>query len=179
MIDFCADREEREPLGCQFFQGDLANLHMFGDDSFDLIISNIVMIDVRNYREAFKEINRVLKSTGKFIWSNTHPIFGRLGAVDFRIPFDLVRKEERPGKLIDRYFDGGAMLISWGNIKPIWQFERTLEEYSKALKEAGFAITEIREPRPSINTILEHPELAFDVERYPHFIIYECVPFQT
>ena len=69
------------------------------------------------------------------------------------------------------------MLISWGKIKPIWQFERTLEEYSKALKNAGFAIVEIREPKPSNETIIDHFELAYDVERYPHFIIFECIPF--
>ncbi|RMG22044.1 MAG: class I SAM-dependent methyltransferase [Methanobacteriota archaeon] len=177
-IDYCLQREKEEPSGCKFFQGDLADLHMFEDHTFDLVVSNIVMIDVKDYKNAFNEIHRVLKPTGKFIWSNTHPVFGRLGAVDFRVPFDIVRKEERMGKIIDRYFDGGAMLISWGNIKPIWQFERTLEDYSKGLKESGFAITEIREPRPSKEIIARHPELAFDAERYPHFIIYECVPFK-
>ncbi len=177
LINYCKNREKKEPQGCKFFQGDLTDLQMFETNTFDLVVSNIVMIDVRDYQLAFRKIYRVLKPNGRFIWSNTHPVFGRLNAVDFRIPRDIVRKEERIGKLIDRYFDSGAMLISWGKIKPIWQFERTLEEYSKALKNAGFAIVEIREPKPSNETIIDHFELAYDVERYPHFIIFECIPF--
>ena len=62
--------------------------------------------------------------------------------------------------------------------KPIWQFIRTLEQYSKALKEAGFVISEIVEPRPTPELIQQNPrELAFDADRWTHFIIFECVKY--
>ena len=88
---------------------------------------------------------------------------------------DTPRNEERLYVMIDRYFDSGGTKISWGSMKPIWQFDRTLSEYSRALKEAGFVIREIIEPKPSNDDIKKHPRhLAFDADRIPFFIIFEC-----
>ncbi|MCK4973211.1 MAG: class I SAM-dependent methyltransferase, partial [Candidatus Heimdallarchaeota archaeon] len=178
-IEYCKKREEEEQLGCKYSQASLTDLTMFENDFFDLIISNIVLVDVQDYQRAFLEINRVLKKDGRFIWSNSHPTFGRLGAMDFRLPFDPSRNEEKLYKIIDRYFDSGATLVSWGKFQPLWQFDRTLSEYSHALKEAGFAIREIIEPKPNMEMIRKNPRfLAFDAERYPHFIIFDCIKLE-
>jgi hypothetical protein len=78
--------------------------------------------------------------------------------------------------MMDNYFNTGGMLMSWGKMKPIWQFDRTLEEYSRALFRAGFLIREIIEPRPSIEDLQKHPRmLAYDANRIPIFIIFDCV----
>ena len=145
-------------------------------NTFDIVVSNIVMVDVQDYQKAFEEINRVLKSKGRFIWSNLHPTFGSFNQYFYRLPFDTSRNEERLFLMVDRYFDSGAVLTSWGNIKPIWQFHRTLQEYTQALNKAGFLIREIIEPRPSLETIRNNPRsVAFDADRIPFFIIFDCV----
>ncbi|MHA1204485.1 MAG: class I SAM-dependent methyltransferase [Candidatus Heimdallarchaeaceae archaeon] len=173
-IDYCKSREEQEKLGCKFFTASLDDLSIFDEESFDLVVSNIVFIDVKNYEQSFSEISRVLKQNGRFIWSNLHPCFGRINQFNMKLPFDNPRNEDKI-IIFDRYFDSRAKLISWGKIKPIWQFERTLTEYSKALKNAGFVITEIVEPKPEIEKIQKHPKfLAFEYERAPTFIIFEC-----
>jgi len=178
-VEYCNKREEEEQLGCKFSQTSLIDLTMFENDFFDIIVSNIVLVDVQDYQKAFLEMNRVLKKEGRFIWSNSHPTFGRLGAMDLRLPFDAARNEEKQYKIIDRYFDSGGTLVSWGKVKPLWQFDRTLSEYSHALKEAGFAIKEIIEPKPDMELIRKNPRvLAFDAERYPHFIIFECIKME-
>ncbi|MFX1255048.1 MAG: class I SAM-dependent methyltransferase [Promethearchaeota archaeon] len=175
-IEYCINQENQTSLGCKFYQGSLSDLSFLEDESFDLIVSNIVMVDVIDYKEAFKELQRILKPKGRFVWSNLHPVFGRIGQVTYRLPFDTQRNEERLFTLIDRYFDSGGTLISWNNLSPLWQIDRTLTEYSRALKEAGFVIREIVEPKPSIGELQKHPEqLAFDADRFPLFIIYDCV----
>lgn len=175
-IDYCKRREKEEPLGCEFQKGSLTDMSFFESEKFDIVVSNIVMVDVQDYKTAFKEINRVLKQNGRFIWSNLHPIFGTFNQFFYRLPFDTPRNEERICSMIDRYFDTGAILVSWGNIKPIWQFHRSLQEYSQALYEAGFLIREIIEPKPSLEDIKENPRLlAFDADRIPFFIIFDCV----
>jgi ubiquinone/menaquinone biosynthesis C-methylase UbiE len=175
-IEYCQKKEEENPLGCTFFQGSLDNLEMFSSLEFDLVISNIVFVDVLDYEMAFSEISRVLKSNGRFIWSNLHPVFGRTSNDFFRLPYDTPRNEERLYVMIDRYFDSGGRLISWGNLEPIWQFDRTLSEYSGALKKAGFVIQEIIEPTPELEQIKDNPrELAFDTDRIPFFIIFDCL----
>jgi ubiquinone/menaquinone biosynthesis C-methylase UbiE len=175
-VDYCRKLETQTKLGCQFYEGSLTEMHEFDSKSFDIVVSNIVMVDVLDYRGAFKEIARVLKDNGRFIWSNVHPVFGRTaGAADIRFPRDSLRMESRYLKMIDRYFDSGGELLSWLD-SPTWQFVRTFEEYSRALKEAGFVISEIVEPRPTPELIQQHPEyLAFDADRWTHFVIFECI----
>ena len=174
-IEYCNQREARDSLGTTFIKASLDDLSVFEDGIFDLVVSNIVMVDVVNVQQAFHEISRVLKDEGRFIWSNTHPVFGRAGSFDIRLPRDTHRPEERYLKLVDRYYDSGGVLFNWDGHN-LWQIDRTLEEYSKALKEASFVISEIIEPRASPEDIREYPRhLAFDTDRWTHFIIYECL----
>ena len=175
-IEFCKKLEKKEKLGIEYYAESLDNLVSLKNSNFDLIISNIVFIDVLHYEKAFKELARLLKPNGRLIWSNLHPAFGRINNLFHRIPSDTPRNEERLYVMIDRYFDSGGTLISWGKMKPIWQFDRTLSEYSTALKQAGFIIREIIEPKPSKEVIKMHPRrLAFDTDRIPFFIIFECI----
>ncbi|UCG37112.1 MAG: methyltransferase domain-containing protein [Candidatus Bathyarchaeota archaeon] len=176
-IEYCTKIEAEMNLGCKFYEASITEMNDFESKLFDLVVSNVVMVDVLDYRTAFKEIARVLKDDGKFIWSNVHPVFGRTaGAIDIRLPRDSQRNEARYLKMIDRYYDSGGELISNWMSKPTWQFIRTLEEYSKALKDAGFVISEILEPRPTPEVIQQNPrDFAFDADRWTHFIIFECL----
>ncbi len=174
-IDYCEKVEQEKKQGIQYLAESMENLNAIDNESYDLIISNIVFIDVLHYRKALIELARVLKPAGRFIWSNLHPVFGRISSIFYRIPMDTPRNEERLYVMIDRYFDSGGTKISWGSMEPIWQFDRTLSEYTSALKEAGFVICEIVEPKPNKDDIKRHPRhLAFDADRIPFFIIYEC-----
>jgi 2-polyprenyl-3-methyl-5-hydroxy-6-metoxy-1,4-benzoquinol methylase len=175
-IGYCKKREKKEPLGCEYHKGSLTDMSFFESEKFNVVVSNVVMIDVQDYKTAFKEISRVLKHNGRFIWSNLHPIFGTVNQIFYRLPYDTPRNEERLCSMIDRYFDTGAVLTSWGNIKPIWQFHRSLQEYTQALNEADLLIREIIEPKPSLEDIKNNPRtLAFDADRIPFFIIFDCI----
>ncbi|MBY8999645.1 MAG: methyltransferase domain-containing protein [Candidatus Heimdallarchaeota archaeon] len=175
-IEYCKVREAKEQLGAKFLQTSLTDLSFFENEFFDLIISNVVLVDVQDYQKAFFELNRILKQDGRFIWSNLHPAFGRLGSYLLRLPLDTSRNEERRYNLVDRYFDSGGTLVSWENFQPLWQFHRTFSEYSHALKEAGFTIREIIEPKPDLGLIKENPRaLAFNADRFPYFIIFDCI----
>lgn len=175
-INHCNEIQAHLDLNCKFIHGSLTNMPEIPSEKYDVVISNIVMVDIPDYQAAFNEIHRVLKEKGRFLWSNVHPVFGRMGAFDYRLPMDTKRKEDRIWKVIDRYFDSGAYKIGWGNIGELWQFDRTLTEYTHALKEAGFVIREIVEPTPPYSEIQKHPyHLAFDTERWSHFIIYDCI----
>ena len=174
-IEYCNERENQDSQGITFLQASLDDLSVLEDGIFDLVVSNIVMVDVVNFQRAFQEISRVLKDDGRFIWSSTHPVFGRAGSFDIRLPSDTHRPEERYLKLVDRYYDSGGVLYNWDGHN-LWQIDRTLEEYSKALMDSGFVISEIIEPKASPEDIREYPRhLAFDADRWTHFIIFECL----
>ncbi len=180
-IEYCTKVEADMNLGCKFYKASINEMNDFESKSFDLVVSNVVMVDVLEYKAAFKEIARVLKDDGRLIWSNVHPVFGRTaGALDVRLPRDSQRNESKYLKMIDRYYDSGGELLKGWMSNPTWQFIRTLEEYSKALKDAGFVISEILEPRPTPEAIQQNPrDLAFDADRWTHFIIFECLKRRT
>jgi 2-polyprenyl-3-methyl-5-hydroxy-6-metoxy-1,4-benzoquinol methylase len=175
-IENCKKKEEDEGLGCEFNQASLVDLSEIEIATFDLVVSNIVLVDVSDYEKAFKEIHRIIKPNGRFVWSNTHPVFGRNSSLELKLPSDTRRREERRFRIIDRYSESGAILVKWFGETPIWQFDRTLSEYSKGLNKAGFVIREIVEPVPSIETMQTYPAIfAFDNDRYPIFIIFDCL----
>lgn len=179
VVEYCKKREEDEQLGCKFSQASLTDLALFENNFFDLIVSNTVFMGVQDYLTAFLEISRVLKKDGRFVWSNPHPTFVRVGAMDLKLPFDTHRNEEKLYKIIDRYFDSGGTLIALGKFHPVWQFDRTLSEYSRALKQAGFVIREIIEPKLDLEMIKSNPKFsAFDSGRYPNYIIYDCIKLE-
>ncbi|MHA2280539.1 MAG: class I SAM-dependent methyltransferase [Promethearchaeota archaeon] len=175
-IEYCKKKEENEKLGCEFIQASLVDLSKIESNIFDLVVANVVMVDIPDYKQAFKEIGRVIKPKGRFIWSNTHPIFARHSALELKLPSDTRRREERMYKIIDKYSESGGIQVKWFGVIPTWQFDRTLSEYSKGLKEAGFVICEIIEPKASIETMQMYPAVfAFDSDRFPTFIIFDCL----
>ncbi|RJQ30110.1 class I SAM-dependent methyltransferase [Candidatus Parcubacteria bacterium] len=58
-----------------FFIGDIEDALPFEDNSFDIVVSNMVFMDLENPERAIKEVIRVLKKNGLFIVSILHPIF--------------------------------------------------------------------------------------------------------
>ncbi|MFX0092384.1 MAG: methyltransferase domain-containing protein, partial [Candidatus Hodarchaeota archaeon] len=92
-IEYCIKQEKQTGLGCEFYQGSLDDLSFLESESFDLVVSNVVMVDVLDYKTAFKELNRILKPNRRFLWSNVHPVFGRWGQVTYRLPFDTKRND--------------------------------------------------------------------------------------
>lgn len=168
--------EAQEARGIGYHEADLANLSAFRDGTFDLVVSNVVVQDIVRYREAFQELNRVLRPGGRFVFSVTHPCFERpLPGTWLREPPDSERIEEWRGLLVDGYYRRAA--VWWG---PVGQpamvgFHRTLEDYAEALRDAGFVIARMEEPVPS-PAALERVYRAFaDYLRAPLFLIVEAI----
>lgn len=180
LLAVARERESLDPRGVEYSEGDLARLPQFGDETFDVVVSNVVMQDVVRFREAFRELYRVLRPGGHFVFSVTHPCFERpLPGRWVREPPDSDRVEEWKGLLVDRYYDRVA--IWWGPARKPQAvgFHRTLEDYSSALRDAGFLIARIEEPTPSTEALeRKHREFA-DYLRVPLFLIMDAVRAPT
>ena len=149
----------------RYLVGNAEDLAGLDDESFDLAVSYIVMVDIFDYVSSINAAYRVLKPGGRFIVCNVHPI--RMSN-----PSGWIRQGSR--KLfypVDNYtYEGPREFDWWG--RSFVNMHRTLSSYVSAFLEAGFVLEALREPTPSAEQLAAHPE--FDGEfRAPNFIIYE------
>ena len=167
-------QETRAPLGIGFLQRDLARLTSIADNSFDLVVANVVLQDVRRLDEAVKEIARVLKPRGRFLFSITHPSFDVPPSHWVREPEDTERPEERPFMSVDRYFDRVSLTWAPRGLPPVLGFHRPLRDFTDALFEAGLVMLRLEEPIPLPEALRTHYRQFADQVRVPNFLIVEA-----
>ena len=145
MIAGALAEEERSPLGIRYQQGDAADLTRLEAAAFDLVVAvflfNYLTTDAMS--ACMREVVRVLRPGGKFVFAVPHPAFPYLRAPAPPFYFDLggasyfgARNTRFPGKIWK--LDGSALDVQ--------VVHKTVEDYFCALKSAGFgALPEVRE----------------------------------
>jgi ubiquinone/menaquinone biosynthesis C-methylase UbiE len=171
MLAFAKEDEMNKPLGINYYRADIADMPFLHDDSFDLVLTNVVIGDCQHYRRAFGQFARVLRRRGVYIFVDTHPCFAT--------PECGWERDYEGNKLhfkVDNYFDGGSTkLVRWTNdvLEPTVAYYRTLSAYYNALVESGFKVCRIMEPRPKKEAIEKWPVVS-DQLRIPFFIVMVC-----
>ncbi len=116
----------------------------WGDGSFDLAVSHMVLQDMTEPLVCIAEVARVLASDGVFCLAIPNPV-------------------NAPPASRSRYFDetpGAETLVRGGLTMEFVWVDRPLSYYTEALTSSGFVIERLREPRPSVETVTRHPGLA-------------------
>ena len=150
--------------GGTYLVGNAEDLAGIEDNSFDLAVSYIVLVDVLDYRRAIQTAFRVLRPGGRFIVCNVHPM--RMAK-----PNGWVKLGDR--KLfyaVDDYCEEGPREFEWWGANFI-NMHRTLSSYITAFLNSGFELESLLEPTPSDDQLAAIPWLA-DEFRVPNFIIY-------
>lgn len=165
LIEHARQAESQQPLGIRYEVASFSDLTgVFQDQTFDLVVSFMALMDGPDYESACRELLRVLRPGGELVFSLTHPCFMTPG-------FGWLRDEETEpdGLTVAHYFDTRPRLEHWRFSKgPIPQetpkfevprFPRTLSQYINGLIEAGLILRRLEEPRPSEAACREHPWL--------------------
>ncbi|WP_186576743.1 class I SAM-dependent methyltransferase [Aquibacillus kalidii] len=166
MIEIARDRKSME-LPIEYRQGNCEDLNFIEENNFDLIVSNMVIQDLANYKQAFQEMYRLLIDGGIFIFSILHPCFVT--------PNSGWEKTADGNKLhwnVDNYFYEGAFEQPLGNEEKIVLFHRTLTNYINSLMETGFSLERVEEPKPSKEMLEKYPSFEEDL-RCPDFIVFK------
>ena len=123
-------------------EGDVRNLP-FENESFDVVTCFMVLMLLPNTdcRRTFEEFHRVLKNSGKLIFSTVHPCFENWG-IGQGFPFQDA----------DDYFQVSekhwTFHLTDGSVEEATYFHRPLEDYFKAM-EGLFVVRRLWEPKCS------------------------------
>jgi len=172
-IEIAKEKEREKPLGIDYHARSVCDLKIFVDGTFDAIVSNLVLMDLKNLDKALSEFHRVLKPKGKLVFSIMHPCFASPSVRGWvREPRDSDRKEDRLFWKVDRYFDRTVEVWRVSDLPPLYSFHRPLSDYVKALLNNCFVITDFGEPTPTKTAMREHyREFANEYDRIPWFLV--------
>jgi len=137
-IAFARELARANGVAATFHQGNAERLARIGDESQDIAFSAYALMYVKRLDRCFAEVHRVLRPGGLFVFSLDHPFWYCLAEKDLRIEHS--------------YFDG-EYTYAWEQAglrsRPrVRQFQRSVGEYYRLLRGAGFDVLDIVEPEP-------------------------------
>ncbi|KAA1191458.1 class I SAM-dependent methyltransferase [Paenibacillus sp. B2(2019)] len=164
-----AKSKSPEELKINFHHGNCEDLSFLQNESYDLIVSNMVIHDLSDYEMAIHEMYRLLVDGGTFIFSILHPCFVTPGS-------GWVKSDtgEKLYWKVDNYFYEGTYNQNF----PIDQeekfliFHRTLSSYVNTIVRTGFQINEMIEPKPSAEMLEKYPSFEEDF-RCSDFLVFK------
>lgn len=137
----------------------------FCDETFDLVVSYLSLIDIPDIRSAIPEMARVLRPGGALLIANLNS-FNTANGDEGWVKDSGGRRLHYP---IDNYMQERAMWIEYRGIR-IVNHHRPLSAYLRALLEAGLILTYFDEPAPVADT---PPSRAASYRRVPWFLVME------
>jgi|APHM01.1.fsa_nt_gi Methylase involved in ubiquinone/menaquinone biosynthesis len=141
-LEFAENFCEEHDVEIELHQGDITNLEMIEDDSFDFVYSAYAFQWIEDLQKVFSEANRALKEGGTFLFGIPHPMFHFLDNQDLGDYFTLE----------DHYLDSGVTEVEKmeedGKEVEMVIYRRTFQELINGLIKEGFTIKQVVEPDP-------------------------------
>ena len=148
IVGLARARERSNPLGIVYHVTDAVSMPMLGDASFDLVYSNMALMDMPDVVRPFHEVARVLRPGGRFVASLCHPCFDVPGASSWlweRREF-VTTVSRRIGQYREPFETTVPWLVPDRSEFATRAYHRPLSWYVRELAKAGFAITAMEEP---------------------------------
>ena len=168
LIRIARERAAAEQLDVEFICANANSLDTLADDSFELVVAGMSLMDVEDYPGAVREIRRVLSNGGSLLMSITHPCFMGRNAEWQRHPDD---RHELLFFKVDRYFDREVWedKITKEFPAPVLHRHRPLQDYLQALLREGFVLRSFSEAEPTADELKKSPRFR-KLTRIPYFL---------
>ena len=137
-IKFARALAKRENVDATFLRRGVEDLSPIPEESQDVVFSAYALIYVKRLDCCFAEVHRVLRPGGLFVFSLDHPFWCCLAEKELRIEHS--------------YFDA-EYSYEWEQTglkgRPrVRQYQRTVGNYYRLLRNAGLEVLDIIEPEP-------------------------------
>ncbi|HVP07349.1 MAG TPA: class I SAM-dependent methyltransferase [Candidatus Acidoferrum sp.] len=156
----------RENPKIRFVKANASDLP-FGDQSFDVVASSLVMHYIKNLNRPFAEVCRVLKRNGRFVFSFHHPF-----STVIEIQSDKLRRQIKATAL--PYFHNNA--YTWRMMEmELISFHQTFERVIEALNHAGFVVERLLETKAP-NRARKVSRRDYEItSRFPAFCVIQAI----
>jgi len=141
-IEYARYLARKEGVDVKFYVGNMEDLSIFESESFDIVLSCFAIGYVRNIFATFREVYRVLRHYGIFVFCDVHPIVRR---------GRILRYGKKRIWGIFNYFNRKGQKWRWnidGAVAYFCDYHRTLQDYFDLLICSGFVVERILEPEP-------------------------------
>ncbi len=134
----------------EFYVGDMNKKLKFEDSTFDVVFISLSIHYAKNIDKLFKEIKRVLKKGGTFVFSTGHPIFNLINQTENH----LIGTKKTTGKRIiyGNYFDEKFKITKYGNTDKFIHRNFTYETLLKTGIKNGFELIDYKDAKPKSET---------------------------
>lgn len=137
----------------------------FASAAFDLVVAYNSLMDVDDMPGVVREASRVLEAGGRFSICVTHPVndAGTFSGREPDAPFVIEGSYSGRRRFEGTFGDGDLTMTFRGWCYP-------LEDYARALEDAGFAIERLREPAASDEAVAAGGDAEHRWRRIPLFL---------
>ena len=154
----------------------------FPDESFDLVYSSLVLHYLSSWTKVLGEVRRVLKPSGKFIFSDGHPIESALEKRydDSKIKKELLGRILMPATGTYELY-GDYLVAAEGGVKKmkahiagneVYFFHRPISKIVNDIANSGLIIEKMVEPLPTEGMKEKHQKHYDQLMKYPDFMIW-------
>ncbi len=145
---------KKNKVNVKFIKGDIQTLKGIKSNSYDIVFSAFALHYVPNIMKCFKEVYRVLKKNGLFVFSFDNPFYDTISPKTLKIE----RSYNKTGKYekIEKWPDGAK--------RKFVMYYRKVSDIFNALVESNFFVENIIEP-------LEMKKDPWENEIYPKKLV--------
>ena len=170
-IKYCISKAEEEQLKIAYHIRNSCDLYDIADNTFDVVLSSMMLMDCEDFEGTVREITRVLKPGGKLFASVCHPCFtaapsgGGIGRQGEGLDRQVV---------VSNYFEPkewDAPIKPGSGLTVVWH-HRTFEDYVKTFIKCGLTIVDLHEPVPTEEQAAMGVGIAW-MQKIPIFLFWE------
>lgn len=149
----------------------------FAATSFDLVYSSLTMHYVKDWTKTLRNIHRVLKPNGTFLFSTHHPV--KWGAEKYRTKtknrfiMGYEKIKTKKGTVFGDYLNARKINDVWFKDFKVSYYHRPLSDILRDIAKSGFLISDFLEPRPIRAAAKRDPRFYKIHTKIPLFMIFE------